>query len=232
MTPDSAKKYEITENRKSHLLKLRKYLNEVLLDQIPPLAGLLKQLEFLSMQQCNTLQQKNPYMVQQIPEIRNKILEGRDWLEIAQFQKENFWSADQHKDKREFDLLLELTEVYGNEAVDTIVDGFTCPNCNKTAIQRCSRCKSEWYCGKACQVIFFLMIYRLSIIRVSIRRSARSGRRSIRRISRGTRKIRMRKMLSRPKLKMWSFWSKSVTAMRQVRLGTLKKLSPKSISIS
>jgi hypothetical protein len=155
MTPDSAKKYEITENRKSHLLKLRKYLNEVLLDQIPPLAGLLKQLEFLSMQQCNTLQQKNPYMVQQIPEIRNKILEGRDWLEIAQFQKENYWSADQHKDKREFDLLLELTEVYGNEAVDTIVDGFTCPNCNKTAIQRCSRCKSEWYCGKACQVIFF-----------------------------------------------------------------------------
>lgn len=48
MDPECAKKYEITENRKSNLLRLRKYLNEVLLDQIPPLAHLLKSLEHLS----------------------------------------------------------------------------------------------------------------------------------------------------------------------------------------
>jgi len=104
------------------------------------------------MQQCANVQKKDPFMVQQMPELRNRILEGRNWEEIASYQAENFFS--QTKDKREFDLLIELANTYGNEAVDTIMDGFVCPNgdCRKTAVQRCSRCKSEWYCSRTCQV--------------------------------------------------------------------------------
>jgi len=102
------------------------------------------------MQQCNAVQVHNQFMVQQIPELRNSIIEGKNWEEIARYQAENYFSKN--KDKREFDLLLELANIYGNEAIDTIVEGFTCPNCGKTAIQRCSRCKSEWYCSRQCQV--------------------------------------------------------------------------------
>jgi len=102
------------------------------------------------MQQCQAIQQHDPFMVQQIPEIRNRILANKNWKEIAQFQKENYYNNS--KDKREFDMLMELANVYGNDAVDTIIEGFHCPNCDKVAVHRCTRCKSEWYCSKACQV--------------------------------------------------------------------------------
>jgi len=150
LTKETAQKYEITENRKNHLMKLKKYLNELLIDQIPPLVELLKSLEYLSMQNCQAIQKNDPFMVQQIPEIRNRILENKNWEEIVEFQKENYYNT--RKDKRELDMLMELANVYGNDAVDTIIEGFHCPNCDKVAVLRCSRCKSEWYCSKACQV--------------------------------------------------------------------------------
>ena len=33
------------------------------------------------------------------------------------------------------------------------MDDPKCANCGKDASNRCSRCKSEWYCGKDCQKI-------------------------------------------------------------------------------
>lgn len=46
---DTNRKYEITGFRKQNLLRLRKYLNESLLDQLPMLAGMLRGLEEMSM---------------------------------------------------------------------------------------------------------------------------------------------------------------------------------------
>jgi hypothetical protein len=45
MDPDCRKKYSLTEMRKSNLLRLRKYMNEVLLDQLPDLTRMLRTLE-------------------------------------------------------------------------------------------------------------------------------------------------------------------------------------------
>ena len=152
LTQETAKKYEITESRKNSLMKLKKYLNELLIDQIPPLAQLLKNLEYISMQNCAAIQTIDPFMVQQLPELRNRIMENNNWEEIGEFQKENYFNNN--KDKREFDMQMELASIYGNDAIDTITEGFKCPNCTKSAVQRCSRCKSEWYCSKQCQVIY------------------------------------------------------------------------------
>ena len=51
MTNDSSRKYEMTSFRKSNLLRLRKYMNEVLLDQLPMLNDMLRGLEELNIQQ-------------------------------------------------------------------------------------------------------------------------------------------------------------------------------------
>jgi len=51
MTNDSSRKYEITSFRKQNLLRLRKYMNEVLLDQLPMLADMLRGLEEMNIQQ-------------------------------------------------------------------------------------------------------------------------------------------------------------------------------------
>lgn len=48
MTNDSSRKYEMTSYRKQNLLRLRKYMNEVLLDQLPMLNEMLRGLEELN----------------------------------------------------------------------------------------------------------------------------------------------------------------------------------------
>jgi hypothetical protein len=49
LNQDAGRKYEVTSFRKANLLRLRKYMNEVLLDQLPILTNLLRALEELSM---------------------------------------------------------------------------------------------------------------------------------------------------------------------------------------
>ena len=64
LSQDSNRKYEVTTFRKANLLRLRKYLNEVVLDQLPMLTNLLRSLEELSMVQESSVVQKNSFIVQ------------------------------------------------------------------------------------------------------------------------------------------------------------------------
>ena len=48
MTGESGRKYEVTSFRKQNLLRLRKFMNEVLLDQLPMLTEMLRGLEQLN----------------------------------------------------------------------------------------------------------------------------------------------------------------------------------------
>jgi len=46
-----------------------------------------------------------------------------------------------------------LSDLYGYNMIDGLIDGFRCAFCQaKDATKRCSRCKSEWYCKRECQV--------------------------------------------------------------------------------
>ena len=49
MTADSSRKYEITTFRKQNMLRLRKFMNEVLLDQLPMLTPMLRGLEEMNL---------------------------------------------------------------------------------------------------------------------------------------------------------------------------------------
>lgn len=55
LSQDSNRKYEVTSFRKQNLLRLRKYLNEQLLDQLPMLAGMLRALEEMAMMSDNPI---------------------------------------------------------------------------------------------------------------------------------------------------------------------------------
>lgn len=66
MEPECRKKYELNEYRKSNLLRLRKYLNEIILDQIPVLSHLARSLDELTILQVNTSLGSNPFIVQQV----------------------------------------------------------------------------------------------------------------------------------------------------------------------
>ena len=50
MTQASNQKYELTTFRKANLVRLKKYMNEVLLDQLPMLTPMLRGLEEMALQ--------------------------------------------------------------------------------------------------------------------------------------------------------------------------------------
>jgi hypothetical protein len=54
MDPECRKKYELNDFRKNNLLRLRKFMNELLLDQIPNLSVMLRSLEELSFMNVRT----------------------------------------------------------------------------------------------------------------------------------------------------------------------------------
>jgi len=85
LSQDTNRKYEITTFRKNNLLRLRKYLNEQLIDQLPVLGGMLRSLEEMSMMGDNNIAQTNSFIVQQLPEIRSRIMAKRDWKSIAKY---------------------------------------------------------------------------------------------------------------------------------------------------
>ena len=65
LSSDTNRKYEITSFRKSNLLRLRKYLNETLIDQLPMLGGMLRALEEMSMMgDGSAIPNKNSFIVQ------------------------------------------------------------------------------------------------------------------------------------------------------------------------
>ena len=146
---DANRKYEITSFRKANLLRLRKYLNEHLLDQLPMLTGMLRALEEMSMMADGSVAQKNSFIVQMVPEIRSNIMRNRDWNAIAKYQMDNFFNKDANDPNEDMQSLLKL---YGGDAFDQFMEDPKCAGCGAVATQRCSKCKNEWYCTRECQL--------------------------------------------------------------------------------
>ena len=84
MTSDSSRKYEMTNFRKQTLLRLRKFMNETLIDQLPMLADMHRGLEELNISQDpSNVTTNNAFIIQTLPEIRTRLLENKNWQEIA-----------------------------------------------------------------------------------------------------------------------------------------------------
>jgi len=123
MCQDTQRKYEITTFRKSNLLRLRKFMNEILLDQIPVLSQMLRALEEMSMMQEQTMASSNPFIVQVLPEIRDSILNGKNWGEIAEYQKKHYFNISESDAKEEMKGIMNL---YSNEMLDDFLEQPKC----------------------------------------------------------------------------------------------------------
>lgn len=132
------------------MLKLRKFLNEQLVDQIPVLGGMLRALEEMSMMTGDVnIATNNPFIVQQLPEIRARIMNGKNWNAIAKYQVDNFFTQTVEAIKEE---MSEIMKLYNSNVYDDFMEEPKCAGCGEAATQRCSRCKEEWYCGRECQL--------------------------------------------------------------------------------
>jgi len=52
---------------------------------------MLRSLEEMSMMGENAVGEKNSFIVQQLPEMRIKIIKGKDWKKIGEYQRVNFF---------------------------------------------------------------------------------------------------------------------------------------------
>jgi predicted Zn-ribbon and HTH transcriptional regulator len=156
MNQENSKKYEITDNRKTQLLRLRKYMNDALFDQIQPLQQLYRALEEMNImdnQGGNMLGGKSSvFVVEMVPTLFNsfrKIPEIK-LKEIAENAlNEYFRNQNSEEKRREVEI---ISDVFNNQTLEYFMEDPKCANCGREATNRCSRCKSEWYCGKDCQV--------------------------------------------------------------------------------
>lgn len=144
------KKYDMNSFNKAQILKLRAYLNEVLLDQLPMLTELRRYLEEISM--TETAPPKQDLVLEQIPEIRsNLIRENQSKIKaIAKHQIKNYFTPSQA------DILEQakrLADTYNLDVIDSVISEIPkCAVCGADATKRCSRCQQEWYCRRECQV--------------------------------------------------------------------------------
>jgi len=146
MAPECRARYEMTSFRKGNLLKLKRYLNDIVFDQLPPLTELLRSLEELSIQGQLTQNEAapTPIMVELVAEVREALMAAHrdEWESIAQRQLETVFVKESPE---------ELTRLAQMVTLPPMEDP-TCGNCGAAAEMRCSQCQNEWYCSRECQV--------------------------------------------------------------------------------
>uniref|UniRef100_A0A3Q3SGZ8 Zinc finger MYND domain-containing protein 10 n=1 Tax=Mastacembelus armatus TaxID=205130 RepID=A0A3Q3SGZ8_9TELE len=147
---DCQRKYDFHSFNKNQLLKLRGFLTEVLIDQLPNLVELQRFLAHLAV--TDPAPPKKELILEQIPEMWNHIVSENSgkWKAIAKYQvKETF-------NPSEDDLRLQaqrLAQTYNLDVMESLIpEKPKCGYCGKEAAKRCSRCQGEWYCHRECQV--------------------------------------------------------------------------------
>ncbi|XP_035518068.1 zinc finger MYND domain-containing protein 10 isoform X2 [Morone saxatilis] len=147
---DCQRKYDFNNFNKNQLLKLRGFLTEVLIDQLPNLVELQRYLAHLAV--TDPAPPKKELVLEQIPEMWNHIVRENSgkWQAIAKYQvKETF-------NPSESDLRLQaqrLAQTYNLDVIESLLpEKPKCGSCGKEAAKRCSRCQGEWYCHRECQV--------------------------------------------------------------------------------
>ncbi|KAL8274353.1 hypothetical protein Esti_001675 [Eimeria stiedai] len=87
MDPECRQRYELTQFRKDNMLRLRRHLNEVVYDQIPPLKDLHKYLEELALGCAGFLpaSSKTSLLISVQPEFREQLLQQYkgNWKSLA-----------------------------------------------------------------------------------------------------------------------------------------------------
>ena len=74
--------------------------------------------------------ERNPFIVQQIPEMRTNILKNKDWKAIAEYQMKNFFSPTNEEIQKE---MASLAALYTSDVYDDFLDDPKCAKCGEIA---------------------------------------------------------------------------------------------------
>ena len=112
-------RYHINSFRKGQLLRVRKYLNELILDQLPFLADIMRYMDELALRDVGSQDtQQNVFMLQQVAVEREKLLKDRNWKDLADVQMREVFTMTDKDDKD----IRKMAEVYADDLATNVLD--------------------------------------------------------------------------------------------------------------
>ncbi|KAI9179434.1 hypothetical protein H9P43_004756 [Blastocladiella emersonii ATCC 22665] len=148
------RRYEMTEHRRANLLRIVPQLerNPTLLTQLPFLEPLYRYL--LTLQLSGTdpddaarrhITASLGILVESLPAFTAPV--RADWKVLASSQI-RAWTDDANRAYS-----AKLSATYDVHVLESLLDADPrCARCGTVAEHRCSQCRAEWYCSRACQV--------------------------------------------------------------------------------
>ncbi|NXB77725.1 ZMY10 protein, partial [Donacobius atricapilla] len=150
LSPECQRKYHFNDFNKSQLLKLRAFLTDVLIDQLPNLVEMQRFLSYLAV--TEPAPPKKNLILEQVPVMWDRILKKNvgKWEAIAKHQVKHAFSPTEEELKLQ---ARRWAQTYSLDMMEALAaDKPRCRVCGVEAAKRCSRCRNEWYCTRACQV--------------------------------------------------------------------------------
>ncbi|KAI8927968.1 hypothetical protein BC831DRAFT_450433 [Entophlyctis helioformis] len=148
MEPECRKKYTYTKHNQAIVLRLQDYITEVLVDQLPVLTEIQRYLHELSIMDVPETTQVATFRGIQ-PVSSSALSATQDWKQIAETQMQQVFTNSASDRQKSIE---RLARMYDFDGLESLVEPPKCSKCGKPATQRCSRCQSEWYCSRPCQV--------------------------------------------------------------------------------
>lgn len=125
-------------------------MNEIILDQIPNLGALQRFLEQLAISEPPAY--KPELIIEQVAEIYDNLISKNKgkWKDLAKKQANTVLDPN---DKDIIEQAKRWADAFNTEAIESLIDEpAKCAECGQPGPKQCSRCKSEWYCRRECQV--------------------------------------------------------------------------------
>ncbi|CAA9989258.1 MYND finger protein, putative [Plasmodium knowlesi strain H] len=177
LTRNCQEKYEMTNYRRNNILKLRKYMNEPLHEQLPPMKTLHTFIEHLYISKSIFPENKNSYLIIDVvpeifEEIKEDVLKNKKklasllstvtidrallggisdmYLSVYEFDQQGGKGAKNDTGGGPHSRDQKGTDYKRGEAVTE--ESFLCDSCKEIAELQCSQCKRAYYCSKECQM--------------------------------------------------------------------------------
>lgn len=116
------RQYGLNSFRKKQLLRLRKYLNEVMVDQLPVLSDLIRYIDELTLLNVpeNATGHGSALLMQELGVMRDDIIKKVDWNDTADKQFDEIYS---NMGDVTDPILREISWIYGSDEVGELVEG-------------------------------------------------------------------------------------------------------------
>lgn len=113
-------RYHLNSYRKGQLLRIRKYINDTLLDQLPILADIQRYMDELALTEVPEPNESSNsvFLFQQVATMRESIMKKKDFEQIASFQLANVFTMTDKDDKD----VRALADLWSDDLTENVLD--------------------------------------------------------------------------------------------------------------